>query len=149
MKLDYCIRTTIKKHVGFIINPYHKTTYYIEYMSIWNRFIGLRNAEDSISNKKISVQYNALRYAIVDVEIGLKIIKSMILGHSVMMVQHFINLRKKSCSNFLVIQTISADIISSIMMQSICLPIKHSTASLSIHFMYHLYYFRNALIISL
>ena len=72
MKLDYCIRTTIKKHVGFIINPYHKTTYYIEYMSIWNRFIGLRNAEDSISNKKISVQYNALRYAIVDVEIGLE-----------------------------------------------------------------------------
>lgn len=41
-------------------------------MSIWNRFIGLRNAEDSISNKKISVQYNALRYAIVDVEIGLE-----------------------------------------------------------------------------
>ena len=72
MKLDYCIRTTIEKHVGFIINPYHKTTYYIEYMSIWNRFIGLRNAEDSISNKKISVQYNALRYAIVVVEIGLE-----------------------------------------------------------------------------
>ena len=41
-------------------------------MSIWNRFIGLINAEDSISNKKISVQYNALHYAIVDVEIGLK-----------------------------------------------------------------------------
>ena len=41
-------------------------------MSIWNRFIGLRNAEDSISNKKISVQYNALHYAIVDVEIGLE-----------------------------------------------------------------------------
>ena len=41
-------------------------------MSIWNRFIGLINAEDSISNKKISVQYNALHYAIVDVEIGLE-----------------------------------------------------------------------------
>ena len=41
-------------------------------MSIWNRLIGLRNAEDFISNRKISVQYNALHYAIVDVEIGLE-----------------------------------------------------------------------------
>ena len=102
MKLDYCIRTTIKKHVGFIINPYHKTTYYIEYMSIWNRFIGLRNAEDSISNKKISVQYNALRYAIVDVEVGLKDHKFMILGHFAMMVQYIIKFRKRNFLNFLV-----------------------------------------------
>lgn len=121
-------------------------------MSIWSRLIGIGKDEDTnhvINNKNTSVPFDVIRYAIVDVEIGLKDHKIHDIGHSVMMVQHFINLRKKSCSNFLVIQTISADIISSIMMQSICLPIKHSTASLSIHFMYHLYYFRNALIISL
>ena len=41
-------------------------------MSIWNRIIGLIKAEEYISNKKISVQYYALHYAIVDVEIGLE-----------------------------------------------------------------------------
>lgn len=46
----------------------------IEYMSIWSRFIGLRNAgnRNDISDKTLSAQYDALRYAIVDVEVGLE-----------------------------------------------------------------------------
>lgn len=35
-----------------------------------------------------------IRYAIVDVEVGLKIIKSMISEHSAMMVQHTTKLQK-------------------------------------------------------
>ena len=116
-------------------------------MSIWSRLIGIGKDEDTnhvINNKNTSVPFDVIRYAIVDVEIGLKDHKI----HDIGALRHDGATFHKS-SNFLVIQTISADIISSIMMQSICLPIKHSTASLSIHFMYHLYYFRNALIISL
>lgn len=44
-------------------------------MSIWSRLIGIRKTEDTnnvISNKNTSVPYDAPRYAIVDVEIGLK-----------------------------------------------------------------------------
>ena len=44
-------------------------------MSIWSRLIGIRKTEDTnnvISNKNTSVPYDASRYAIVDVEIGLK-----------------------------------------------------------------------------
>lgn len=44
-------------------------------MSIWSRLIRTRNAEDTnnvIGNKAISLPYKAPRYAIVDVEIGLK-----------------------------------------------------------------------------
>ena len=91
-------------------------------MSIWNRFIGLINAEDSISNKKISVQYNALHYAIVDVEIGLEDYK---LGHFAMMVQYIIKFRKRNFLNFLVTWTIFVVTISFIMMPNICSRIKH------------------------
>jgi len=44
-------------------------------MSIWSRLIGIRKTEDTnnvISNKITSVPYDASRYAIVDVEIGMK-----------------------------------------------------------------------------
>jgi len=44
-------------------------------MSIWSRLIGIKKTEDTnnvISNKITSVPYDAPRYAIVDVEIGLK-----------------------------------------------------------------------------
>lgn len=44
-------------------------------MSIWSRFIGIRNTEDTnntISHKTTSVAYNAQHYAIVDIEVSLK-----------------------------------------------------------------------------
>ena len=91
-------------------------------MSIWNRFIGLINAEDSISNKKISVQYNALHYAIVDVEIGLEDYKIHDIGALRYdgAVYH-----KVSKEDFLVTWTIFVVTISFIMMPNICSRIKH------------------------
>lgn len=44
-------------------------------MSIWNRLIGIKKSEDTnknISNKITSKPFDATRYAIVDVEVGLK-----------------------------------------------------------------------------
>ena len=44
-------------------------------MSIWSRLIGIGKDEDTnhvINNKNTSVPFDVIRYAIVDVEIGLK-----------------------------------------------------------------------------
>ncbi|WP_418496269.1 RecQ family ATP-dependent DNA helicase [Coprobacter sp.] len=44
-------------------------------MSIWTRLKGIRNTKytnDSVGNKTVSVPYDALRYTIIDIEVGLK-----------------------------------------------------------------------------
>ena len=75
MILGYCTQTTIKKLCRYVTNSNYKTIYYIEYMSIWSRLIGIKKTEDInnvTSNKITSVPFNATNYAIIDVEISLK-----------------------------------------------------------------------------
>ena len=73
--MGYYTWTTIRETCRYIINSDYKTPYYIECMSIWSRFIGTRKSEETnnvIGNQIHMCHMMPSRYAIVDVEIGLK-----------------------------------------------------------------------------
>lgn len=89
-----------------------------------------------------------IRYAIVDVEVGLKNHKIHDIEHSAMMVQHTTKLQKRSYLNFSAARIIYADITSFTMMPNIYSQTKHANGFWSTRFIYLLCCFRNVLTIS-
>ena len=120
-------------------------------MSIWSRFIGTRKSEETnnvIGNQIHMCHMMPSRYAIVDVEIGLKDHKI----HDIGALRHdgaiYHKTSKEELFEFLndVNYVCGHNIIT---MPDICSQMKHVAGFWSIHFISHLYCFRNVLTTSL